>query len=65
MWWNRKSWHGKKKNEKYKNIALYFKRCKQEGLVIVIQHELHIKADDRQFLEQALLDLNFKYGLKK
>ncbi|ACK89596.1 hypothetical protein ACVNRM_07575 [Bacillus paranthracis] len=52
------------KNEKYKNIALYFKRCKQEGLVIVIQHELHIKADDRQFLEQALLDLNFKYGLK-
>ncbi|HFJ9482170.1 hypothetical protein [Bacillus thuringiensis] len=53
-----------KNNEKYKDIALYFKKCKQDGLVIVIQHEIHIEVDDRQFLEQALLDLNFKYGLK-
>ena len=36
-------------NEKYKDIALYFKRCKQDGLVIVIQHEIHIEVDDRQF----------------
>lgn len=51
-------------NDKYKNIAIFFKQCKKDGLVLVIQHEVHIDADDREFLEQALRDLHFTNGLK-
>lgn len=53
-----------KNNDKYKNIAIFFKQCKKDGLVLVIQHEVHIEEEDRDFLEQTLRDLHFTNGLK-
>ncbi|MEC1771971.1 hypothetical protein [Schinkia azotoformans] len=51
-------------NNKYKDIAVYFKQCKKDGDVLVIHHEVHIDEDDRDFLEQALRDFDFTNGLK-
>ncbi len=51
-------------NEKYKRIAVDFKEYKKDGLVLVIEHEVHIDKDDRDFLEQTLIDLHFSNGLK-
>lgn len=51
-------------NEKYKDIASYFSKCKEDGVILVINHEVHLEKDDRDFLEQSLRDLNFTNGLK-
>jgi hypothetical protein len=51
-------------NERYKDIAVYFKQCKEDGVVLVIQHEVHIDKEDRGYLEQTLRDLHFSNGLK-
>ncbi|MGD6803948.1 hypothetical protein [Rossellomorea aquimaris] len=51
-------------DNKYKDIAHFFKACKVEEQVIVINHEEHIEAGDRLILEQALMDLDFKHGLR-
>ncbi|WP_240455816.1 hypothetical protein [Virgibacillus sp. Bac332] len=51
-------------NDKYKDIAVYFRQCKESGVVLVIQHEIHIDKEDRDFLEQTLRDLHFTNGLK-
>lgn len=52
------------KNEEYKHIALYFKQCKEDELVIVIRHDVDIEEEDRGYLEQTLLDLDFSNGLR-
>ncbi|TMN22609.1 hypothetical protein [Lentibacillus cibarius] len=51
-------------NNKDKNIATFFRQCKNNGDLLVIQHELHIDIDDRDFLEQALKELSFTNGLE-
>ncbi|KGA98661.1 hypothetical protein AJ85_06500 [Alkalihalobacillus alcalophilus ATCC 27647 = CGMCC 1.3604] len=51
-------------NNKYKDIAIYFKECKENDDILVIHHEIHIDEDDRDFLEQALSDFHFTNGLK-
>ncbi|MCU9612740.1 hypothetical protein OEV98_04065 [Caldibacillus lycopersici] len=51
------------KNKKFRNISLYFKRCKEDGLIVVINHEVDVESEDRDYFEQVLIDLDFSHGL--
>lgn len=50
-------------NAKYKKIATDFKRLKVEGYIVVIYHHIDIEEEDREYLEEALRDLDFTHGL--
>ncbi|MCT2342648.1 hypothetical protein M4D71_00750 [Niallia taxi] len=53
------------KSGSFSFIADFFKTCKSEGLIHVIQHDVHIDDEDRPVLEQMLFDLDFKFGFDK
>lgn len=51
-------------NERYKGIALSLKECTANRDILVIRHEQDIPANDRLFLEHALEQMDFQFGLK-
>lgn len=52
------------KEPRFDHVAKEFISLKESGHVLVIEHDVHIEAENRIILEQILYDLGFKHDFK-